>query len=459
MKIRTLLLGIFAILAFTACDDFLDITPTGKVIATTGDEYRALLTYEYNKFTKDRYMTTLLTDELNMDVKNSKDADKDAYLDLWLWKENPSLTTSYFSWREYYHSIYIANYIIEHRFEIIEATSEEINQLVGEAYMMRAYSHFLLVNLYAEPYAHCNPATTRGVPMMLAADVNAIPRSSSVEDVYRQVLNDIAEAENYLNVEKWEEGKNYRFNKISAQALRARTYLYMGEWQKSLDAAKAVLQVYNEIENLAINDCPLPNSHKSVESIVSLERFSSNMYTVINMPSRNFINMYRKGDLRIKKFFKRVTTTTYSLLKGGTDECVSSFRTSEMYLTAAEASARLGETGEAVNYLIPLMEKRLDASGYSTTKKLIDAMDNEQLIQEILDERARELAFEGHRWNDLRRTTQPELTHSYDYDKNGKFENKEGGEQEIYTLTPDKYTMRFPTSAVEANPEIEIWDK
>ena len=136
MKIKNILFAAFALLAFTACNDFLDITPTGKVIAQTGDEYRALLTYEYNKFAKDRYMTTLLTDELNMDVKNSKDADKDAYLDLWLWKENLSLTTSYFSWREYYHPIYIANYIIEHRNEISEAPEEEINQLVGEAYMM-----------------------------------------------------------------------------------------------------------------------------------------------------------------------------------------------------------------------------------------------------------------------------------------------------------------------------------
>ncbi|MBQ4524529.1 MAG: RagB/SusD family nutrient uptake outer membrane protein [Bacteroidaceae bacterium] len=445
MKIKTLLLSVLAAFALTACDDFLDITPTGKVIAKTGDEYRALLTYEYKYFAKDRYMTTLRTDEMLMDMVKTSSTDKDAYLDLWRWKdEAPSPTTSYFSWRTYYHTIYIANYVIGHQHEITNATKEEINQLVGESYMLRAYCHFLLVNLYAEPYTHCTPAGTRGVPMQLKADVNAIPASSSVEAVYQQVLSDLNEAEKYLNVEVWEEGKNYRFNKVSAQALRARTYLYMGQWKEALKAATTVMETHNRLENLTTNSYTLPNSYKSVENIVALERFSSNLYTAINIPSPDFISMYRTGDQRRTKFYKRVTSSTYSLQKGGSDDNACSFRTSEMYLIAAEASARLDSLDNAVSYLVPLMEKRLNQSAYQTTLELVNSMTQEELIQEILDERARELAFEGHRWYDMRRTTQPALMRTYD--------------GATYTLTPEKYTMRFPTEAVEANPEIERWD-
>ena len=434
---------ILATLTMSACDNFLDITPTGKVIAETGDEYRALLTYEYKYFTKDRYMTTLRTDEMLMDKVKTSSTDLDAYLDLWRWKDDtPSPTTSYFSWRSYYHSVYIANYIIQNQKKIKEATAQEISQLVGEAYMMRAYCHFLLVNLYAEPYTHCTPSQTRGVPMLLEADVNAIPGSSSVETVYNQILSDLDNAEQYLNVEEWELGKNYRFNTTSAQALRARTYLYMGRWSDALEASKDVLSVYNELEDMN-NSTTLPNSYKSKESIVALERFSSNLYTAVDMPASEFISLYRSGDQRRTKYFKRVTSSTYSLLKGRSDEFSCSFRTAEFYLTAAEAAARLGHTTDAINYLTPLMTKRLNASAYETTTALISTMTEEELIQEILDERARELAFEGHRWYDLRRTSQPALTRVYD--------------GTTYTLLPEQYTMRFPSEAVEANPEIERW--
>lgn len=434
---------ILATLTMSACDNFLDITPTGKVIAETGDEYRALLTYEYKYFTKDRYMTTLRTDEMLMDKVKTSSTDLDAYLDLWRWKDdNPSPTTSYFSWRSYYHSVYIANYIIQNQKKIKEATAQEISQLVGEAYMMRAYCHFLLVNLYAEPYTHCTPSQTRGVPMLLEPDVNAIPGSSSVETIYNQILSDLDKAEQYLNVEEWELGKNYRFNTTSAQALRARTYLYMGRWSDALEASKDVLSVYNELEDMN-NSTTLPNSYKSKESIVALERFSSNLYTAVDMPASEFISLYRSGDQRRTKYFKRVTSSTYSLLKGRSDEFSCSFRTAEFYLTAAEAAARLGHTTDAINYLTPLMTKRLNASAYQTTTALIGTMTEEELIQEILDERARELAFEGHRWYDLRRTTQPALTRVYD--------------GTTYTLLPEQYTMRFPSEAVEANPKIELW--
>ena len=444
MKTRILLITLLGLLTLTSCDDFLDITPTGKVIAQTGEEFRALLTYEYHNFAKDRYMTALRTDEIQMDATKSSSTDKDAYLDLWRWQDDtPAPTTSYFSWRTYYHTLYIANYVIEHQSEITEATSAEVNQLVGEAYMLRAYCHFLLVNLYAEPYTHCTPETTRGIPMLLEADVTAVLGCSSVKAVYEQVLSDIDRAELYLQVETWELGKNYRFNKPSAQALRARTFLYMGNWENALTAATALLETCNELENMNSSKV-LPNSYKSVESIVSLESFSSNLYTAINMPSYDFINTYRTGDQRKSKFYKKVTSSSYTLQKGGGDEFVSSFRTAELYLTAAEAAARLGDTDAAISHLTPLLEKRLNKSALATATTLIGEMSEEELIQEILDERARELAFEGHRWYDLRRTTQPTLTREYD--------------GATYTLAPQQYTMRFPSEAVAANPEIERWE-
>lgn len=428
------------LVALTSCDNFLDITPTGKVIASTAEEYRNLLTNEYKYFPKDRHMTIVRTDELLFSASTSS-SDLDAYLDLWLWKdENPSPTTSYFSWRTYYHNIYIANYIIEKQGEMTNSNAAEVNQLVGEAYMMRAYDLFLLVNLYAEAYTHCNPATTRGVPMLLQADVNAIPRSSSVEAVYQQVLSDIAQAEQRMNVQLWEVGKRYRFNTQSAQALRARTYLYMGRWQEALTAAKAVIAMHPDLEDLNNLGSLLPDDFQSVENIVALEYFSSNLSTVINQPAASYINMYRTGDQRKTRYYKRATSTTWTLQKS---DGYCSFRSAEAYLTAAEASVQLGDLTGAIDFLKPLLVKRLNTTAYNDALTLMAAMNQAQLLQEIIDERGRELAFEGHRWYDLKRTAKPALTRTWS--------------GQIYTLTPEKYTMRFPTEAVEANPEIEIW--
>ena len=41
LQIFILCVGLSALM--TSCDSFLDITPTGKVIAKTGEEYRAML--------------------------------------------------------------------------------------------------------------------------------------------------------------------------------------------------------------------------------------------------------------------------------------------------------------------------------------------------------------------------------------------------------------------------------
>ncbi len=442
---RSIIIVAAAAMAMSSCDDFLDITPTGKVIAETGEEYRALLTYEYKYFPSDRALTTVRTDEMGMAKAYTTDLDHDTYFDLWRWNDDdPSGTTTYFNWRGYYHAIYISNYLIEHKDGITEATKAEIDQLVGESYMMRAYCHFLLCNLYAEPYTHCNPATTRGIPVMTVADVNAMPHSSSVADVYKQVMADIAEAEKYLNISEWEKGYNYRFNSLSAQCLRARAALYMGDWQTALESAAYVVAKHPYLEDLNTSST-LPSHYMSGESIVALERMMTAQTAVIGKPQRELIDLYRSGDQRRTKFYKRVSSSIYNLLKGGSQDFNCTFHSSEFYLTAAEAAMNTGDRPMAMEYMKQLMQKRYNATAYAAYLAELEAMDDAALKAEILNERHRELAFEGHRWYDLRRTTMPALSKTY--------------EGETFTLSEGdrRYTMRFPSEAVEANPEIEIW--
>lgn len=442
--IRALLLLLVTVL-MTSCNDFLDITPTGKVIAKTGEEYRALLTYEYKYFPSDRGLSTLRGDEMTLSGAYTSDLDLDTYLDLWRWNDDaPAVTTAYFNWRTYYHAIYISNYIIAHQHEIASATQAEVSQLVGESYMMRAYSHFLLANLYAPPYTHVQPDTTRAIPLLTDTDLNSVLRSSSLKDVYNLILSDIDEASKHLNVTTWEQGLNYRFTTVAAQCLRARVCLYMGDWQGALTAAQAVIEAHPDLEDLNATDYKIPSRYDSKESIVALEKIMPAAYVAIGRPSESLMANYRSGDQRRTAFYRRVTSSVTTLLKGGSEQFNCSFRSAEFYLTAAEAAMRLGQRETALSYLSALMEKRYSARTFATYLAEDQAMTDGDLLAEILRERYRELAFEGHRWYDLRRTTMPVLTKTY--------------QGETYTLDSldTRYTLRFPTEAVEANPEIEL---
>ena len=449
---------LLAMIGFTSCDDFLDITPTGKVIAKTGKEYRALLTYEYKNFPEDRGLATLRSDEMTLSKASTSTEDYDSYFDIWAWNDlNQQSTTSSFGWRCYYHAIYIANYIIENQTKITEATQDEISQLVGEAYMMRAYCHFLLVNLYADAYTHCNPATTRGIPLSLEANVNNVLTCSSVEQVYQQVIADIKEAKNLLKVATWDEGYTYRFNQISADALLARVYLYKGDWQNALAEAKVVMEKHGELEDLTDSKV-LPNYYKSVESIVALEQVMTSGYVKIGVPNKALVDTYRTGDKRKALYFKAQTASVYSLIKygdKGNDGYRCTFRSAEAYLIAAEAAAQNAadnaaaddaNLAEARTYLKQLMAKRYAQAKYTQYAAELDTMQKADLLKAIYNERTCELAFEGHRWFDLRRTTRQQLSKTY------------GENSYVLEADDSRYTLRFPIEAVEANPNIEKWE-
>lgn len=454
MKLQYITVVLVALL-LSSCNDFLDIRPTGKVIAQTGEEYRALLTYVYDKVPEDRGLTTLRSDEMAADASTLTGYDYDSYFDIWNWTDyNRNPSSLYFGWRRYYHTCYIANYIIEHQSEITDATDAEIKQLVGESYMLRAYMHFLLVNLYAPAYTNCEPETTRGVPLQLKADVNAVLRCSSVADVYNQILDDIETAEDYMTVEKWEKGYNYRFSKDVVSAFRARVALYMGDWQLAFDEAENVIEKYPALQDLTSSTSTKPTNFESVESIMALEQVITTTISSLGYVNSDLLSMYRSGDQRKSTYFKAETLKQWVLRKEKEDydkeRC--SFRAGEFYLIAAEAANELNDKDNALKYIKALMQKRYTATNYNKYSEALDNLDQDALRVEIAAERQREMAYQGHRWFDLRRTTQPEIVKVYTLADKDKTKQTFVLEQ-----NDERYTLRFPSEAVEANPDLELW--
>lgn len=442
IKYIKLVCAVLCVATLSGCDKYLDIQPVGRVIPRTAKEFRELLTQSYSIMPEDRGLATFRSDEMLMDASLPIE-DLNTYKDIWSWNDlSPSETTAGYKWRQSYQILFTANYLIESKDRIEEGTTQEVNQMLGEAYMFRAYMHFLLVNLYGEPYTNSDPATSKAIPLKLDSNEEAILSRNTVGEVYSSILSDITEAEKYLNVDEWETGYSYRFNTLTVKALRSRVYLYMGEWGKSLQASKAVLQVNDQLADLSVI---LPNDYQSPESILALELVMNSAYARAAKVSTFLYGLYGTGDLRKSKYFRQVTASNIVIKKTG--EPVStqyrcSFRVGEIYLNAAEAALMAGENamGTARTYLLTLMKQRYSINAFTTKEAAVNAMSHDELLQEIYNERTRELAFEGHRWFDLRRTTRPRLEKTF------------SGVTSVLEENDPRYTIRIPSEAIEANP-------
>lgn len=438
-KIYTLLV-LSSILLLSACD-MLDIQPTGKVIPQSLAEYRALLATAYKNVPDTRGLASFRSDEMYV-KDDSWELDRYAKIERWDDFSAQGQTTS-FEWKNFYTVMFTANYTIEQWKDINQGSEEDINQLIGECYLLRAYMHFLLVNLYGQPYTRPGALETKAVPLKLNSDINEILRKNTVADIYKSVLSDINEAEKLINKEAWEQSFSYRFTKLSVKALRARVYLYMGQWEDAYTAAEAALTDRNTLEDFNAETFILPNNYQSVENITALERGMSSNYTQAGALSEALLSLYEAGDLRPDAYFKPADRNGYRFSqKSGKDDFRCSFRVGEMYLNAAEAAAQADKLPQARIRLLELMQKRYTPDAYAAKATAVNAMNKEALIKEILDERARELAFEGHRWFDLRRTTRPRI------------EKVLNGETYVLEEDDQRYTIQIPREAIAANPEL-----
>lgn len=423
--------------ALTSCNKYLDIQPVGTVIPTSESDFRGLMTSSYMSFPAHKSYLSLRTDELLLD-ESSTDAARTK--DIYLWNDqNPDPATTAYPYLAFYKSIFYSNQIISTIDEKLSSNAT-VDQIKGEAYLMRAYAHFELLNLYSEVYSTSNVGL-RGVPLSNKIDLEQRFVPATIGDSYGLVLSDMEKGAALLTVDDQAKGANYRFSKRGAYALASRLHLYRGEWKAAMEAAQKALAINDKLVNLNATASLLPNDFESVEVIMALEKVSIPEVRSSSFISPSLLSAYSVGDLRKGRYFQK-RGADYVSLKGGENRFNVSFRNADLYLTIAECNARLGNTAEALKYLSALKKNRFTADAYSKETKADAGLSKGQLLDAVLLERKRELALEGLRWYDLKRTTRPTITHS------------SFGRTMTLQQNDPRYVIRYPQEAINNNPDL-----
>lgn len=427
-----------AILSFSSigCDRFLDIQPEGKIIPITVEDYRKVLTSAYSKYPAHKSLTALRTDEVSIDENST---DFIAYREIAMWKDsNTDQATTEFPWVSFYSVNFYLNQIINEGSKTM-ADSPEKNQILAEAYALRAYLYFDMVNLYGKPYNSATASADRGVPISLEIDLEQVLKPSSVQEVYNQVHADMEKAEGLMVEEKQPSGIHYRFSKVALKALQARTALYQGDWNKALNYSDQVLAIKGDLSNLN-TAATAPNHYASVESILALDNAMNSSVQNLSFATPELISKYNNTtDKRFGLYFEK-NGSKYKVIKGGSSDFRVSFRTAEMYFIKSEALLKLNRLSEAKDTLLKVLKNRYNPEGYAAVQTIINPMNSTDFMNYILDERFREFALEGQRWFDLRRADQKKIIHIVN------------GAEYILQQNDVRYTIEFPMSAKKNNP-------
>jgi len=349
-------------------------------------------------------------------------------------------------WAQAYNVILRANNVIN-----AEVTGGGVDQIKGEAYGIRALTYFELVRYFARPYSD-NPSGL-GVPIITKYDVGFYPTRNTVAEVYQQILSDLDKA--YTLATKFTNSS--QFHKYAAQALRAKVYLNMGELITSKESA---LDVINNsgftLVSAAGYKAYWDNPQVRTDKVETLFEISSD--AVNNAGFDDLANIYHQtgyGDIiasdDLYALFSAtdVRRTLYSIgTRGGLSSVFVNkypnptgdrsdtkvLRLSEMYLIAAEASLPANEA-DALLYVNAITSRR-NATPIAST--------GTQLFEDIINERRKELAFEGDRFHDLNRLKR-DIARSTNWP----------AAQRSITYDNFRRVLPIPQSELDANPNIK----
>ncbi len=315
------------------------------------------------------------------------------------------------SWNAAYSGIARANIVLG-RIDAIEMDAGLKEQFKGEALFLRSLYYYHLAVSFGN------------IPLVLS-ETNSVTEGAdhmqvSAETVYAQLVTDLTDAESKLPASH--SGSDLgRATSGAAGTLLGKVYLTLGDRSNAESALRRVMSSgsYQLVENYS-DLWGVENEH-NVESIFEVEfeggfgdqgnsftsQFNGDLSTAVtsgqrNIPERDLIDAYEAGDLRFAASIDSVTeTNTGWPIKYGRTNAFSEddapnnwvvFRYADVLLMLAEA---VGEGDEGYDLINQIRAR----AGLPT----VDASTPRSYAEKLLQERRVELAFENHRWADLKR--------------------------------------------------------
>lgn len=413
-----------------SCNDSIDIDQVGRLGADQAFQGVADLesgilgTYNQFDYTPSIQWASNFTDEIAIGPDNGGQGQA-VYSGIV--NTGSAITSSL--WQNYYDALNSANRIIAAS-EIIEPSDDELdtyNNILGEAYALRAWAHFELWSYYSTSYT--DGAALSALLVNFVPEVSTqLSRATSAEFL-TQINADLTSAAGLLTVQ----ASPTRVSQDFVTALGAKLALYTEDYAAA-DAAAASLLASYSIANTTQFEGMWDDSDNT-EVIFKLERSVGDPYdgqgstgsafaggwaganyafvnpTVDGSPyfvvSSQLFALMPEGDIRREVYIDESAAPDFAVLpvgkypgSGGQPllNDLKVFRAADMLLIRAEAAAANNNFTQVSDYIDQLRDARYGADVATPVPATQTAA-----FAQVLEERRIEFAFEGQRYRDLKR--------------------------------------------------------
>lgn len=408
---RNRMLRLFAVLVLIpvlgGCSDFTDITPKGQSILNKVEELELLLNDEYGQLQSWEPMY-LMNDNIPPQnvidlISRHEEGIPSVESVLLTWDETVDRTDITQDPQQYLYGAFygiigrIANPILAN-VDKAAGNASKAAQIKAEAYVLRAYFHYLAVVFYAKAYNPATAATDGGVPYMFEDfAINELAEKRTVQEVYDFILADLEAA--FALEALPENPARMRVGKAFAYAVKAKVLMAMRDYNGADAAAAASLAINGELldhrnDRLAIPmppfDIPFFDRPKFNEEELFYQISSFTMRYIFSPDLLASFDPYdillNHGELEnnvatfltggvlmnqggnmtsvagVQAWFHYVMAGDYKV-----HYSINSLTTVDMYLTRAECLIRggSGDVAAALAILDRIRERRIDPEGYA----------------------------------------------------------------------------------------------